>query len=68
MYKECPDCKKRLMIITEGYPAYTHGSYIVYGCPDCGKMVFEYDDSNVEGNPMKCWYDSLDINKYHVSN
>ena len=68
MYKECKSCKNRMMIINEGYPKYTHGSFIIYGCPTCGNMEFQYDNSNCEGNSMKSHYDPLDISKYHVSN
>lgn len=68
MQRECKICKERMMIVTEGYPKYTHGGYIIYGCPSCGHMEFEYDNSNVEGNCMKSIYDPLDITKYHVSN
>ena len=68
MYRECKNCKERMMIINEGYPKYAHGSYIIYGCPSCGFMEFKYDKTNVEGNQIKCHYDATGINQYYVSN
>lgn len=69
MYKQCEKCKERYMIIDEGFPKYAHGSYIIYGCPSCGNVKYEYDESNADGNNVKLIYSSMeDINKYHVSN
>jgi len=56
------------MIVQEGFPAYTFGSYIIYGCPNCGKLEYEYDNSNKEDNPIQYIWGNKDINQYHVSN
>lgn len=68
MYKECKSCKERLMIIDEGYPKYAHGSYIMYGCPSCGNLEYEYDSSNSDGNPIKLEWSAIDVNQFYVSN
>ena len=68
MYRECKECKERMMIINEGYPKYAHGSYIIYGCPSCGNMEYEYDPSNCDGNTIKLHYSATDVNQYYVSN
>jgi len=57
-----------MMIVQEGFPAYTFGSYIIYGCPNCGKLEYEYDNSNKEDNPIQYIWGNKDINQYHVSN
>ena len=68
MYKECKKCKERMMIVQEGCPAYTFGSYIIYGCPECGYLEYKYDEANIEINPITFVDGDKDINKYHVSN
>lgn len=68
MIKDCPDCKERMMIVSEGFPKYTHGSYVIYGCPTCGRIIYEYDNSNCEGNPIEAVYDPKNISQYMVSN
>lgn len=68
MYRECKECKNRMMIIEEKFPKYTRGMVTIYGCPTCGRMEMEYDDSNVKDNPIKIDYSCNDVNKYYVSN
>ena len=68
MEKYCKKCNGRMMIFQEGYPCYTHGTFILYGCTECGNVEYYYDNSNCEGNPIKVVYDPQDISKYHVSN
>jgi hypothetical protein len=68
MIRYCSKCKERMMIFHEGTPKYTYGAYILYGCPSCGNVEYQFEDCNCEENPIKKVYDPQDINKFHVSN
>jgi len=57
-----------MMIAQQGIPPYTHGSWIIYGCPECGTLEFAFDPANVDGNPLKTYYDPFELRNFAVSN
>lgn len=65
----CPDCEGRMIVMSIGYPVATMGSYTLYGCPNCGRVLFDYDDSFNPYNPNKVevHYDPTDINQHAIS-